>query len=289
MEGKILVTGATGTIGSEVIKQLSSKQADIRAAVHSISKAENLKEYNEQVVELDYNKPETFETALKGIEKVFCLVMAHPAVGKVSKTFAEAAKKEGVKHLVKLSAYGADAGETFILAANHRLSEKAIEESGIAFTHLRPNVFMQNFINYYGTNIKSEGKLHLPHGDAGVGFIDTRDVAAAAAEVLTSDGHEGKAYTLTGPESISYYDAVKILSEAAGKTICYVDVPKNSAIKEMKNNGAPGFMIKVWINMADFTKSGGFSPLTNTFEEITGRKPITFKQFANDHFRDFIG
>jgi uncharacterized protein YbjT (DUF2867 family) len=146
---------------------------------------------------------------------------------------------------------------------------------------------MQNFINYYGHLIKSSGKLYLPHGDANVSFIDVRDVATAAVDVLTHGGHEGKGYTLTGSEVLSYYQATEMLSQAAGRKILYVDISKEEARKQLASMGQPDFFVEISLNMADFSKSGGFSRITTVYEEITGKKPISFAQFAKDYAEAF--
>lgn len=143
------------------------------------------------------------------MEKLFFVGFAGSTFAQLSKNLVEAAKVAGVRHFVKLSAYGADFAPEFYIAKSHRESEEAIEATGIAFTHLRPNVFMQNFSNYYGPMIRSEGKLYLAHGDGRVSFIDVRDVATVAVEVLTRPGHEGQSYTLTGSEALSYNEDEK--------------------------------------------------------------------------------
>jgi uncharacterized protein YbjT (DUF2867 family) len=285
----ILVTGATGTVGTEVVKQLVARGVQVRAAVHTPGKADWLKPLGVEIVEMDYAQPETYIAALRGVEKAFFVGFAGPTFAELSRNFAEAAKQAGVTHLVKLSAFGADFAPQFLIAKSHRESEAAIEATGIAYTHLRPNVFMQNLINYFGYSIRNEGKFALAQGDGKVSFIDVRDVGTAAVEVLTHSGHEGKGYSLTGSETLSYYEVADMLSRAIGKTITYVSLSEEDALSQARAAGQPDFFIEVGRTMDAFGRSGGFAPITTEYEQITGQKPINFEQFARDYAEAFKG
>ena len=250
MTGTIIVTGASGTVGREVVKQLAAAGMKVRAAVHTASKGDVFKRLGIETVELDYARPETWAAAFDGAAKVFFVGYAGPTFAELSRNLAEAAKKAGVAHFVKLSAFGADFAPQFYIARSHRESEEAIESTGIAYTHLRPNVFMQNLINYYGQAIRDTGIFYLAQGDGKVGFIDVRDVAAAAVVTLTSGGHAGKSYSLTGSESLSYYQVAEILSRAAGKKIEYVALSEEQALQQSRASGAPEFLIEA--KLGDF-------------------------------------
>ena len=165
-----------------------------------------------------------------------------------------------------------------------------IEDSGIAYTFLRPNAFMQNFVNFYSHTIKEQDVLSLPTGDGKVSFVDARDIAAVAVQVLVNniDGkYNGKTYDITGPEALSYHDAVRILSEQVGKKLSYVNVSEDDAFNAMKEIGLNDWLIKTILEGYNNLRKGYFSPITNVVEEITGRKPVSFKDFAKDHAEVF--
>lgn len=157
MAGPILVTGATGTVGGELVGQLTAAGYEVRAAVHTPTRARRLGGRGITAVALDYDDPGTWGAALSGVEGVFFVGWAGPGFADLSARFAAAAQRAGAQRLVKLSAYGADFAPEFLIARHHCESERAIEATGIAYTHLRPNVFMQNLINYYGESIRRDG------------------------------------------------------------------------------------------------------------------------------------
>ena len=154
-----------------------------------------------------------------------------------------------------------------------------IEESGIAYTFLRPNAFMQNFVNFYSHTIKEQGALSLPAGDGKVSFVDARDIAAVAVQALTNNNgkHNSKTYDITGPEAISYDEAVNILSEQVGKKISYVKVSKDDAFKAMKDIGLDDWLIITILEGYNNLRQVYFSPVTTVVREFTGKKPIFSK------------
>jgi uncharacterized protein YbjT (DUF2867 family) len=224
----VLVTGAIGTVGNKVVKQLSSngQAVHIKAAVHSVENIKKVKDENRvEAIQIDYDKPETLATALKGVDKLFLVTpetLNAPEL--VSNLFTEA-KKAKIRYIVRLSAMG----ESSIASVRlHIQGEKIIEESEIPFTILRPNTFMQFFVNFYGSTIKSINAFYGSVEDAKVSFIDIRDIAAIVVKTLTdNDKHNGKVYTITGSEALSHYQVAEILSNATTKKINYVDIPED--------------------------------------------------------------
>ena len=178
MTETILITGATGTVGSEVVKQLSAKGENIivKAAARSATDNtfENLNRV--QVVQLDYDKPDSLAVALKGVDKLFLLTPFQSNMVDLTSNLVSEAKKTKVKYIAKQSVMGADAEPGITPGRLHRQAEKIIEESGIPFTFLRPNFFMQNFVNYYSNLIRSQGAFYMPAGNAKVSFVDVRDI-----------------------------------------------------------------------------------------------------------------
>ena len=301
----ILVTGVTGTVGSEVVKQLvspisspssSGQRSVIRAAVHSKNKADKFREqYGSETVEvvhMDYNKPETVATSLDKVGKLFLLTLPSLNMTDISSKVISEAKKNGVQYIVKLSVFGADAEPGITIGRLHRQEEKIIEECGITYTFLRSSAFMQNFVNYYGYNIKAQNAIYLPAGNGKISFVDARDVAAVAAKLLLSENnrrtqHENKAYVITGPEALSYSQVTEIISKGIGKKISYIDTEEEDARKAMESMGIEDWLIDAILEEFYNTKVGNRSTTTNTVEEIIGRKPTPFAQFVRDYANSF--
>jgi uncharacterized protein YbjT (DUF2867 family) len=291
----ILITGATGTVGSEIMKQLSdSSDTNIRAAVHSVDSLTRLKESNKNIepVQLDYNRPETLKKALKSVDKLFFLSPDSPIMTELASSVISAAKNAGIGHIVRLSAKGADVKAESPSLIMHRQVEEIIEESGIPYTFLRPNEFMQNFIILHSHSIKKNNAFNMAVGDAKVSIIDVRDIAAVAVKALIeagkNDRHNGKVYTITGPEALSYYQIAKILSNVTGREISYVNLSEGDFRRSLKEAGVDDWFIFVVLLMLDsYYKKGIAAQITNSVEEVTGRKPISFSQFVNDHVQAF--
>src|ERR671919_770344 len=294
MVDTILVTGATGTVGSEVIKQLISSPPtsnfNIKAAVHSQESAKRVAaESRVKPVQIDYNKPDTLATAFKDIDRLFLLTPFQSNMVQLSSNLVNVAKKIGVvKHIVKLSVMGADADPGITGGRLHRQAENIIEESGISYTFLRPNFFMQNFINYFSQTIKEQDAFYVPAGDGKVSFVDVRDIAAVAVQALLNESKHGqKAYNITGPDAISYAQAAEILSNEIGRKIKYVDISEDQAREGMKAIGMDEWFINSMMELFDITRAGYVSDVSSAIEEVTGKKPINFSQFAKDYSSAF--
>lgn len=232
MTDTILITGSTGNVGSQVVKQLSKFKNDIRAAVQSKNRAHAIKNSRAHLIEMDFNRPETFEMALEGVQKLFLLTPFVPNMVEISASLLDAAKKAKVKHIVKQSAFGSDNQASEITMNRlHRQVEEIIESSGIHYTFLRPTSFMQNYLGYVDS-IKSQGIFYAPLADSKSSFVDVRDIAAVAVEALAHDGHENKAYNITGPLAVSNYDIAHILSKITGREITYVNVSDEDARRD---------------------------------------------------------
>ncbi len=209
----ILVTGAGGTVGTALVEQLKAQRHAFRAAYHSPPKAEKAKQAGVDAVALDFGQPGSLAPALAGIDAVFLLGTGIRGQVERELNVVDAARAAGVRRLVKLSSWGAADGR-FLIARFHREVESAIEASGLAWTFLRPNGFMQNFLELGIASIRA---IHLPAADARISHIDARDIARVAARVLTTSGHEGKAYELSGPHDLSYREVAGVLSRVLAR------------------------------------------------------------------------
>ena len=284
MAETVLVTGATGMVGRDVAKQLSRKGPAVRAGVRDQMKAR--KQFGDEIdlVPFDFQDVASFGRALDGVEKVFLLPPLMPNQVELTNAFVNAAKRVGVRHVVKLSAIGADAAPPYTFGKWHAANEQHIRQSGLGFTFLRPNSFMQNFITYFPPG---DGAIYLPWGNGTASFVDTRDVASVAADVLTNDGHEGKTYTLTGPTALGIADVARILAGAAGRDINYVDVPEAAARNGMLQAGIPKWQVDGIMELHAINKENRWSDVTSDVEKVTGKPATDFAQFARDHVEKF--
>lgn len=297
----VLITGSSGNIGSEVLKHLSNSTANLnlKAAIRStdgntINNSKNSfgtknDAKRAQEVVMDFDRPETIVEGLKNVDKLFVLTPTHPKMVEFTSNLVDGAKKaegKGIKHIVKLSHIRADADEHKItITSLHRQAEKVIEESGIPYTFLRPNFFMQNFINYYSIAIKNQNSFSLLAGDGKVSFVDIRDIASVAARILVenNDYHSGKSYDLTGPESLTYSEAADILSSEVGKKIHYIDISEEQVRHLIKEMGMTDWHTNILVELLRITRDGYLTDMSSAVEKLTERKPISFSQFAKDY------
>ena len=279
----ILVTGATGKIGSHVVKQLEAAGARVRAAVHSTNRASAMRANGTEQVEVELADRRSVAAALEGVAKLFVLLPLVPNLADLAGNVVEEAKKAGVKYIIHSSGMGADAPQPITLASWHRQAEEALRGSGIPHTILRPNSFMQNYVHFAGATIRSQNAFYLPCGDGRVSLVDVRDIAAVAASLLTKGGHEGRAYNVTGPEALSNYEVASIFSDVLGRGIAYVDVSEGQARHGMTDAGLPGWLVTVLLELYALQKAGYGAEVSSAVELITGRRPINFESFVRDH------
>jgi uncharacterized protein YbjT (DUF2867 family) len=276
----ILVTGSTGNIGSPTVEILASKPGvKVRAGVHE-RPAGSLPDTVE-AVELDIDEPETVAAAATGFDAAFLITPSVPNQVELAARAVNALKDAGVPRLVRLSAIGADWQDAALFMREHTETEKQIVASGIPYTFLRPNSYMSNFLTFYRPD--PEGNIRLPLGDAGVSYIDPRDVADVAAHVLTTEGHVGKAYTLTGPEAVKVDEIAVAISEATGRSVSYIDAPEDAMRQGMLSQGLPPAMVDGVLDLFATNRAGKAAAVTETVREMTGRPARSFKEFARDH------
>jgi uncharacterized protein YbjT (DUF2867 family) len=268
----ILVTGATGNIGSEVTKQLLAADQPVRILVRDRSKAAQFSAA--QVMVGDLSNPETLVEAFNGVDKAF--VLSRMNVQHEVNAF-EAAKRAGVAHVVKLSARGVDSYTkgTFI-AEVHLETERRLRESGIPWTIIRPGFYASNFLT--ALRVLQLGEIRVPAGNGKDCPIDPRDVAAVAVKALTTSGHDGKIYEITGPDLLSYPEMAQIMAAVSGKELKYIDIPASTFREVRVAAGVPEPMIASNLHYFTAVKEGRLST-TSTFAELMGRKPRSLEEW----------
>lgn len=279
----ILVTGATGTVGREVVKQLVDAGHKVRALTRAPAKVKFAAAV--EVVRGDLAEPATLTAAFTGIDKAFVLSNGAEIAELEANAFA-AAKQAGVKHIVKLS--GRPLNADFIagtpLARAHNASEDRLRALGIPWTILRPGYFSSNVLMM---GVLEQGGLFLPAGDGKDTPIDPRDIAAVAVKALTTQGHEGKVYELTGPQALSHAEMVEKLAAATGKPLQYVDVPEAEARARMLANGAPVPYVDTLLRYFGGVKAGRLETPLTTVADLLGRPARTFDDWLRDHLALF--
>jgi uncharacterized protein YbjT (DUF2867 family) len=278
---RILVLGATGTVGGHLVERLGTRGLTVRAATRRYEQA-RARNWRVEWARLDLERPETFAPALDGVRSVF--MIARPGdehADEVGLPFVRAMRAAGVRHVVNLTAMGTEvAGHVPAL----RRIELALEESGMAFTHLRPNFFMQIFSTPpLQLAIRGDGALRLPAGDAKLSLIDARDIAAVAEAALTSPAHHNRAYTLTGDEAIDHAAVARQIGETVGRPVRYDALDEATAAHELAAAGFPTARIERLARFYRLVRSGACAPVSPDVRSVLGRPALTFAQFARDH------
>ena len=275
----ILVTGATGTFGGEVTSQLISGNIPCRVLIRDASRISDFGD-KVQVVVGDYENLEALEAALAGVQCVFLASFDRPDQAALQNNVLTVAKHQGVRHVVRISTTGVHEFKHLPIMKWHLECEQQLEQSGLAFTHLRPGWVMQNFLPSSWVGPDRDGKIRLPAGDGRVSFVDARDVAAVAVKSLTTPGHEGKAYEMTGTEALSHADVASQLTAASGRSIVYEDLAPELYAGEKADQGWPQQSIETVLALFAEIRAGNESTILGTLEAVLGRKPLRFVDFA---------
>ena len=285
----ILVTGATGITGSELVRRLSARGVSVRGLTRNMTKAAALSALpNVEMQEGNMEQPETLSSPLRGIERAMLISSSDARMLEVQSNFIEAARKAGVRYVVKLSGIMPELDSPFRYARMHGEIEKRLEASGMAFTHLRAGEFFTAYFRRV-PSIVAKGELTLPMEDARIASIDIGDIAEVAATVLTDTGHEGKIYPLTGPEALSMTEVAEKLSVVTGKPIRYINIAPEEARSANLANGMPPYMADGLFELFAERRKGKEAQVSSVIPEIFGWQATRFDEFAARNAAIFRG
>ena len=281
MSDLIFITGATGNVGAEIVRQLSDRDHRVRVGQRNLKPSSNWSPSSTvEDVNFDFQQPSTFAKAFQGVKKVF--LMRPPALSQV-KTYMypaiDSAIASGVEQIVFLSVLGAESNPII----PHAKVEKYIQSVGIPYTFLRASFFMQNLSTTHRQDIQERNEIFLPAGKGKTSFIDVRDIAAVAVKALTESGHSDRAYSLTGSEALDYYQVAEIFTEVLGKPILYTNPSMLKFAISMYKRGLEPQFFAVMIGIYTTAKLGFAGKLTTDTQEILQRAPISLRQFVEDY------
>lgn len=282
----ILVTGASGNIGSRLIEHLRGKNLNVKAGLRNIEKSKTIGGDNVELVEFDYDRPETFRNAFSGIDRLFIVPPMNPGFTPKFSSAIESAKKAGVKYIAKLSVNDADDSSENTFQKMHGEVEEIVKNSGIPSVTINPAEFYQNYLNFYSASIKNEGRIYLPQGNSLKSMIDADDVASAFATVLMEEGHEGKVYNAASYDYTNH-ELASIFTKELGKPVEYIDVPEEAARKEMENHNMPEWFIKSMMQLHYAWKQGWMVAPHEDLFSLIKKNPKTFNEFVKENAEAF--
>jgi uncharacterized protein YbjT (DUF2867 family) len=276
----ILITTGAGKVGQHVVTQLAQKKVPARAGFHTQAKASALREPGIEGVVLDFDSPESLKAAFKGIDTLFLVTPGSPDQGRQDENLLAEAKRSGVKRVVKLSGKTSERATAGFSLWN-RDNERRIKETGIPYTILRGNYFMQNLLTI-ADQIKA-GAFTLGPAHLRPALIDTRDIAAMLVAALTEEGHAGKIYEVNGQEALNGHEQAVVISRVLGRPVKYIDVTVDEFVEQLKKIGMPDWMIGAFRVVATADPKDRGEQSSADVERVLHRKPGTFEQFIKDH------
>ncbi|MFB7504787.1 NAD(P)H-binding protein [Streptomyces broussonetiae] len=279
----IVVTGATGTVGSEVVSGLRARGEKVRALVRAGSAVPDAWDAGVEPVAADFTDPASLDRALAGADAVYLLVAVHPEMDAHERNVIDAAVRTGRRpHLVLHAAAGVgEHREGVRFLAAHTVGLGHLGASGLPWTVLAPNGFFQNFLGMAAA--LRAGRLSLPGGTGAVSYVDTRDVAEAAVAVLTGTGHENAVYTLTGPAALTHARIADVLGEVVGHPVTYQALDPEAALAGMLAAGWEPWRAEGMAELYGLYAAGGAAAVTSDVEKLTGHPARPFAAFATEH------
>ena len=285
----ILITGASGSVGKAVLQEVSRKEstshAKFRAMFRSKEEAAKAPAGSEPVL-ADYADKQSLRKALAGVTSVFVVCSPIPQLVELESNVLDVCKESGVKHVVLNSALGAgDYPKSF--PSWHRKVEDKLKATGMSYTILRPNGFLQNIVAFNAPSIRTQGAFYVAMGDAKVSYVDVGDIAVVAVKALQGGVHSGKTYELNGPEAISNQELATRISAVTGRTVNYVDIPESAHRDAMLGLGLPDWQVTALLELQQYYKQGAGAKTDGLLRDLIERDPMTLDQYLTANAREF--
>jgi uncharacterized protein YbjT (DUF2867 family) len=281
----ILITGASGSVGKAVLQEANRKESNVRAMYRSKEEAAKAPSGCEAVL-ADYSDKQSLRNALRGVSSVYVVCSPIPPLVELESNMVDACKESGVSQVVLNSALGAgDYGKSF--PAWHRKVEDRLKATGMNYTILRPNGFLQNIVAYNAPSIRTQGAFYAAMGEARVSYLDVGDIAVVAVKALQGGAHRGKTYELNGPEAISNQELAKRISRVTGRTVKYVDIPESAQREALLGLGMPEWQVAALLELQQYYQQGGGAKTDGLLQTLIEREPVTLDQYLTANAREF--
>ncbi len=284
----ILVIGATGTVGREVVNLLTAQNINTRAFTRFPDKAALTKSEYLEIFQGDLSDLSSIKAALGGVQRVFMVTPSCPHQVEWEGNAIHAITGTNCRYVVKLSTLGANPDSASLICRWQGRSEEQIKASGVPYTFLRCHNFMQNTFSF-APSISSEGFFRAPWGKAKITMVDVRDIAEVAVKLLLEDDHRGSIYRLTGPEAVSYYQAADSISKAISRKVEYMEATPGEFRGMMMETGLPAWQIDELLNLYLQFRNGGGQRVWDDIPNLLGKPARSFAQFAKDYGGVFKG
>ncbi len=278
----LLLTGVTGKTGGASAKALLKSGLPLRAIVRNPDKAAELTAAGVELVIGDVGDKAVLEKAMAGVEKALMVMPNSERQLELEKQFVDIAGQKGVQHVIKMSSMEATADANSPIPKIHYASEQYVQKSGLRWTLIKPNFYMQNFLGSAGS-IKEQGKFFLPMGEGKTVMADTRDIGAVVAAVMTGSGHESQKYEVTGPEILSFADAAERFSKVLDRKIEYVHVPMSAYRPTLARFLTNEWHLNAVCELFQEIAEGQMLYTTDSVKKLTGNPPTSLEQFVRDH------
>jgi NAD(P)H dehydrogenase (quinone) len=284
----LLILGAAGQVGTPLIQRLSRIGVPARAVVRTDASAERISLPGIEPVVVDFTSPDTLAEHMRDVSRLFLLTPGAPDQTEVQNNLVDLARRCDVKSVVKLSVYSAGEDAACALSRWHWRNDEYLKASGLDWTILYPHTFMQSIALQFADSIRKFDHMAAAVGPSKtISMVDMRDVADVAAAVLTSDGHSGREYLITGPEALTYADCARKLSSALGRTISYSQITANQARKTFGSAGLPAWLSDALVDLFAMYDTGQLNPISDVTETVAGHAPRSFDDFLADNLALF--
>jgi uncharacterized protein YbjT (DUF2867 family) len=286
---KILVTGATGTIGKQVVRALRERGLAVRAGARTPESLQDLKALGADTVRIDWDDSASLTAAFAGVDRVFLLTPFVEDDLPYVKAALAAARAAGVSFILRMSAAGADPDAPAALPRHHGQGENLVKDSGIRWAVIRPNFFQDNFVNFQSGSIKAQGAFYGAGGEGKTAYVSSVDVGASAAAILAEpDKHAGQTYLLTGPEAVSDGEAARLIGAVSGRQVNFVNLASDDLATGIRSQGAPEWQVQALLFLEYVKANGWASAVSPAVQQITGRPPENLRSFLERSKASFV-